>query len=132
MEEDKKEEQMSAKKSTATMDIFRAAMVDVKIRAAGTHFESLLSLPALCSANVGKIGNCCNKFNDILHCLEKMVNCRMAAWLNKPLSSTTFPPHLWATVDKGTPSCTTNQATLTVACNMSGTPCPIPQSWPKL
>ncbi len=58
---------------------------------------------------------CFKMFNDILYCLEKIVNCRMVAWLNKPLPLTTFPPHFWATVDKGTPSRTTNQVTLIVA-----------------
>ena len=71
MENHKKEAEMNEKKSTATMNIFRAAIVDVKIGAAGVHFETLLSFLALCSVNVGSIGNSRNKFNDILYCLEK-------------------------------------------------------------
>ena len=46
--------------------------------------------------------------------------------LNQPLPSTQLPPHIWATVDKGTPSQTTNQAILVVARCQTGVPCPIP------
>eukprot|EP00795_Rhopilema_esculentum_P009842 gene9842-18420_t len=132
MENHKKEVKMNEKKSTAAMNIFRAAIVDVKIRAAGVHFETLLPFLALCSVNVGSIGHSRNKFNDILYCLEKTVNSRMSAWLNRPLESTQFPPHFWATVDKGTIFRTTNQATLIVARNESGTPCPIPVAAPTI
>ena len=71
MENHKKEAEMNEKKSTATMNIFQAAIVDVKIGAAGVHFETLLSFLALCSVNVGSIGHSRNKFNDTLYCLEK-------------------------------------------------------------
>ena len=64
-------------------------------------------------------------FNAILHCLEKTLNRRINTWLNQPLLSTLLPPHIWATVDKATPS-RTNQAVLVIARNETGVPCPIP------
>ena len=65
-------------------------------------------------------------------CLEKTVNGRINVWLNQPLPSTQLPPHIWATVDKGTPSRTTNQALLVVACDKTGVPCPIPVASPEV
>ena len=52
--------------------------------------------------------------------------------MSTPLPSTLLPPHFWATVDKATPSRTTNQAVLIVARDESGTPCPIPVSAPPV
>lgn len=43
-----------------------------------------------------------------------------------PFPSTLLPPHFWATVDKATPSRTTNQEVVIVAREKSGVPCPIP------
>ena len=41
-------------------------------------------------------------------------------------------PHYWATVDKSTPSRTTNQATLIVACDDQGNPNPVPVAAPPV
>ena len=41
-------------------------------------------------------------------------------------------PHFWATVDKATPSQTTNQAVIIVARDKSGVPCPIPVALPPV
>lgn len=41
-----------------------------------------------------------------------------------------LPPHIWAIVDKATPSQITNQAVLVVGRNKTGTPCPIPADAP--
>ena len=90
MENHRKEAEMNEKKFTAAMNIFRAAIVDVKIGAAGVEFETLLSFLALCSVNVGSIGHSRNKFNDILYCLEKTVNSPMSAWLNRPWNQPSF------------------------------------------
>ena len=100
--------------------------------AAGKHLETLISFLACCSANVGTIGHGRNNFNDILSCLEITVNARMKKWLMQPLTSTLLPPHFWATVDKATPSRTTNQAVLIVARDNKGTPCPIPVAAPVI
>ena len=43
-----------------------------------------------------------------------------------------LPPNYWATLDKGTPSRTTNQTVLIVALNQNGTPSPIPVTAPKI
>ncbi|CAB3992085.1 Hypothetical predicted protein [Paramuricea clavata] len=118
------------KRATSTSNIFRAAIVDIKMGAAGKHLETLVSFLACCSANVGSIGHGRNNFNDILSCLESTVNARMKKWLMEPLTSTLLPPHYWATVDKSTPSRTTNQAVLVVARDETGTPCPIPVAAP--
>ena len=72
------------------------------------QFETLISFLACCAVDMGSIGHSPNNFNHILYCLEKTVDNRINAWLNTPLPSTLLPPHFWATVDKATPSCTTN------------------------
>ena len=125
-----RELEMTKRKTTATSNIFRAAIVDLKLGAAARHFETLISFLACCSVDIGDIGHSRNNFNDILYCLEKTVNRRINVWLIKPLPSTQLPPHIWATVDKGTPSRTTNQAILVVARNKTGVPCPIPVDAP--
>ena len=64
--------------------------------------------------------------------MEKSVNRRINLWLNEPLSSTLLPPHFWATIDKATPSRTTNQAVLVVAQNEVGIPWPTPVAAPQV
>ena len=73
-----------------------------------------------------------NNFNHILYCLEKAVDNKINTWLNAPLPSTLLPPHFWATVDKATPSRTTNQAVLIVPRDKNGVPCPIPVAAPPV
>jgi hypothetical protein len=43
-----------------------------------------------------------------------------------------LPPHICATADKATPSRTTNPATLVIARNEDGIPCPILIDAPKV
>lgn len=130
MEAYQREVEMMKRKTSVTSNIFRAAIADLKLGAAARHFETLISFLACCSVDVGNIGHCRNNFNDILYCLEKTVNGRINAWLTQPLPSTLLPPHIWATVDKATPSRTTNQAVLVVARDETGCPCPIPVDAP--
>ena len=111
--------------------ILYATILDLKFGAAAIHFETL-SLLACCSVDVGNIGYSRKNFNDILYCLEKMVNRKVDTWLNQPLPSTQLPPHIWATVDKPTQSRTTNQAVLIVARNETGICCPIPVAAPSV
>ena len=118
------------KTTSATSNIFRAVITDLKLGAAARHFETLISFLACCCVDVGAIGQSRNNFNDILYCLEKTVNGRINVWLNQPLPSTQLLPHIWATVDKGTPSRATNQAILVVARDETGVPCPIPVASP--
>ena len=127
-----KELEIKQKQLSTASNIFRAAIVDLKLGGAASHFETLIAFLATCSVDVGKIGHGRNNFNDILYCLEKTVNKRISKWLNMPLPSTLLPPHFWGTVDKGTPSRTTNQATIIVARDKSGTVCPIPVDAPKV
>ena len=60
------------------------------------------------------------------------MNRKINTWLSQPLPSTQLPPHIWARVDKATPSRTTNQAVLVVARNETGVPCPIPVAAPNV
>ena len=62
------------KKTSATSNIFRAVITDLKLGAAATHFETLISFLACYCVDVGAIGHSRNNFNDILYCLEKTVN----------------------------------------------------------
>ena len=126
MELYKREAMQMKKETTAACNIFRAAIIDLKLGAAAKNFESLISFLVCCGVDVGNIGHGRNLFNDILYCLEKTVNGRTRTWLSKPLPSTQLPPHVWATVHKATPSRTTNQAIIVIARNEDGIPCPIP------
>ena len=132
MELYKREAKLMEKKTAAVSNIFRTAIVDLKLGAAAKNFEALLSFLACCGVDIGDIGHGRNLFNDILYCLEKTINGKITTWLNKPLPSTQLPPHVWATVDKATPSRTTNQATLVIARNEDSIPCPIPIDAPKV
>ena len=132
MEAFRKEEEIQKRRSTTASNIFRAAIVDLKLGGAARHFETMIYFLSCCSVDVGSIGHGRNNFNDILNCLEKSVNKRIDSWLNKPLPSTLLPPHFWATIDKATPSRTTNQAVLVVARNEVGIPCPIPVAAPQV
>ena len=132
MKEFNKERVIEEKRTTASSNIFRAAIVDLKLGAAGKHFKTLISFLACCSVDVGKIGHGRNNFSDILYCLEKVIDNKVNAWLCAPLPSNLLPPHFWATVDKATPSRTTNQAVIIVARDHRGIPCPIPVDSPKV
>ena len=68
IEKKKKQEKRT---STACWNLFRAAITDAKLGAAGKHFETLISLLASCSVDAGSIGQGCNNFNDIMYCLEQ-------------------------------------------------------------
>lgn len=132
MEEYKKEVKANKRTTTTCGNIFRAAIVDLKLGAAGRHFETLISFLACCAVDVGSIGHSRNNFNHILYCLEKTVDSRINSWLKAPLPSTLIPPHFWVTVDKATPSRTTNQAVVIVGRDKSGVPCPIPVAAPAI
>jgi hypothetical protein len=132
MEAFRKEEEREKRRSTATSNIFRAAIVDLKLGAAARHFKTLISFLSCCSVDIGNIGHGRNNFNDILSCLEKSVNRRIDSWLNEPLPSTLLPPHFWATIDNAAPSRMMNQAVLVVARNEVGIPCPIPVAAPQV
>jgi hypothetical protein len=90
----KREAMLMEKKTAAVNNIFRAAIVDLKLGAAAKNFETLISFLACCGVDVGSIGHGRNLFNDILYCLEKTVNGRMRTWLNQPLPSTQLPPRV--------------------------------------
>jgi hypothetical protein len=132
METYQREKEMMKRKASATGNIFRAAITDLKLGAAARNFETMISFLACCGVDVGNIGHGRNKFSEILHCLEKTVNGKINDWLNQPLPSTQLPPHIWATIDKATPARITNQAVLVVGRNESGTPCPIPVDAPAV
>ena len=108
------------------------AITDLKLGAAGKHFETLVSFLACCSVDVGSMVHGRNNFNDMQYCLEKLLNEKIVEWLNTPLPSTLLPPHFWATTDKVTPSRTTNQDMLIIARDKSGVPCPIPVAAPPV
>ena len=120
----KKKEELK-RETTACTNLFRAAIADLKLGAAAKHLETVLSLLACCSVDIGKMGHGRNKFNDIIYCPKKIVDEKIKSWLSTPLPSTLLPPHYWVTADKATPSRTTNQAVLIIARSKDGKPCPI-------
>ena len=82
----RREAEITKKKASAACNIFRAAISDLKLGAAAIHFETLVSLLACCSVDVGNIGHSRKNFNTILYCLEKTVNRRISS-LFKPTTS---------------------------------------------
>ena len=121
-----------AKQIKVISNVFRGAITTLKLGSAATHFETIMSLLACCGAQIGNIGHSRKNFNDILYCLENVINKRANQWLCSPLKSTGIPPHFWATIDKGTPSRITNQAVLIVDRDDDGKPCPIPVAAPEI
>ena len=111
----RKEQKLVNERRGIVENIFRAAITDIKLGAAAIHLETLLSLLSECAVNIGQIGHSRKHLSDILYCIEKEVNVRMDTFLRTPLASTNLPPFYWVTVDKGTPSRTTNQAIVIVA-----------------
>ena len=105
----------NAKRNQITKNIFRVAIIDLKLGVASKHFETLLSLLACCDSHIWNIGHSRKNIDSIIYCIEKVVNGKTAEWLSMPLPSTCLPPHYWATVDKGTSSRITSQAVLIVA-----------------
>ena len=132
MDEYKKNKCQQSRSVTAATNIFRASIVDIKLGAAGLHLETLLSLLSLCGVDIGSIGHSRKHFNTIMYCLEKSIDERCAKWLSTPLPSAGLPPHFWVTIDKGTPSRTTNQAILVVGRDKKGKPCPMPVDAPSV
>ena len=118
--------------TTTAGNIFRSAIVELKLGVAKMQFETVISFLACCAVDVRSIGHSCNNFNHILYCVGKTVDNRINAWLNTPLPSMLLPPHFWVTVDEATRSRTTNQAVVIVAREKSGVPCPIPIVMPPV
>ena len=113
-------------------NVFCAAITTLKLGSAGTHFETLLSMLNCCGAHIGNIGHSRINFNHILHCLEKSINKHANSWLETPLLSTGLSPHFSGTVDKATPSRTTNHSVVLVAHDSVGNICPIPVTAPEI
>jgi hypothetical protein len=80
MEAYRREIEIMKRKTSVTSNIFRAAITDLKLGAAARHFETLITFLACCSVDVGNIGHGRNKFNEVLYCLEKIVNRRINTW----------------------------------------------------
>ena len=132
MDEYRKSQQREERRIKTAMNIFRAAVVDIKLGAAAFHHETLLSLLSSCGVDVGDIGHSRKNFPDIISSIEKTVDNMCTKWLTTPLPSTGFPPHFWATTDKATPSRTTNQAVIIVGRTKSGEPTPVPVDAPAV
>ena len=128
----RKEQKIGAEARGIVEHIFRAAITDLKLGAAGVHLETLLAFLSECAVNIGQIGHSRKHLPNILHCIEKAVNRRVGSFLSSPLPSTHLPPFFWVTCDKGTPARTTNQAILIVARDSTGEPCPIPVDAPNV
>ena len=81
---------------------------------------------------MGKIGHSRNNFDDILYCLETVINKKVTNWLKVPHLSTLLPPHFGSQLTKGTPSRLKNQAQLIVVRDCCGIPCTIPVDAPNV
>ena len=125
--------QIQQKKERSILgNIFRGAITTLKLGSVGTHFETLLSMLNCCGTQIGNIGHSRINFNHILHFLEKSINKHANNWLVTPLPSTGLSPYFWSTVDKATPSLTTNQAVVLVARDSEVSVCPIPVAAPEI
>ena len=91
MIEYKRVKSIKERATTVASNIFRAVIVDLKLGAAAKHFETIISFLACFSADIDKTGHGRNNFNDIVYCLEKKIDTRIAEWLRIPLLSTTLP-----------------------------------------
>ena len=71
MIEYKRVKAINERAATATSNMFRSAIVDLKLGAAAKHFETRFSFSACCSVDVGNMGHGCNNFNDIVIVLKR-------------------------------------------------------------
>jgi hypothetical protein len=55
MEAFRKEEEREKRRSTVASNIFRMAIVDLKLGIAATHFKTMISFLSCCSVDVGNI-----------------------------------------------------------------------------
>ena len=85
MESFKREKEIMKRKASATANVFQAAITDLELGAAARQLETMISFLACCDVDIGNIGHVRNKFNEILYCLEKIVNRKINHWLNQPL-----------------------------------------------
>lgn len=81
MDEYMKKKEELKRETTACRNLFRAAIADLKLGAAAKHLETLLSLLACCSVDIGKMGHGRNNFNDIIYCLEKVIDGKIKSCL---------------------------------------------------
>ena len=75
------ENKINEKKASAATNIFRAAISDLKLGTAAIHFETLLSLLACCSVDVGNIGHSHKNFN-FSTCGRSDVTCPITRYSN--------------------------------------------------
>ena len=80
-----KELEIKQKQLSAASNIFRAAIVVLKLGGAASHFETLIAFLATCTVDLEKIWHRRNNFNDILYRLKKTVYKRISKWLSTPL-----------------------------------------------
>ena len=132
MNEYKKECKKESRQKQITKNIYRVAITDLALGTASKHFETPSSLLAFCDTDIGNIGHFQKNMDSIIYCTEKVIDKKTAEWLSMSLPSTRFPPHYWATVDKGTPSRVTSQAVLIVSRDQNGTPSPIRVAAPEI
>ncbi len=58
----REEEEREKRRSTTASNIFRAAIVDLKLGVAARYFETMISFLSCCSVDIGNIGHGRNNF----------------------------------------------------------------------
>jgi len=89
-----------------------AALMIVKTKAAGWHYESMMSFLHSCGAEVGNLGHGRKQVNHMLLAFQVHIWIKTKALLTNRLPSTGLFPHFATASDKSTPSRTTNHAVM--------------------
>ena len=85
-------------------------ITDVKMKAASTHYETLLALLDDCTVNIGQVNHSRKEMLPLLLATESYVDEKTSHTLNEEIPCTMMLPHFYGVIDKGTVNRRTSQA----------------------
>jgi len=104
---------------TVLVNHIKAAVTLIKTKAASQCFEEQMCTLKVCGASVGDFGFSRKNLNDIMKCLNIILNNKFETYLKTNLKSTLMRPHLFLTADKSTKHRQTTQIVM-LSCVVDG------------
>jgi len=104
---------------TVLVNHIKAAVTLIKSKAANRCFEEQLCTLKVCGAAVGDFGFSRKNLNDIMQCLNVVLNDKFETFVKTNLKSTLMKPHLFLTADKSTKHRQTTQIIM-LSCVVDG------------
>ena len=108
-EEHRKENALSITKL-----LVKCMITDVKMKAASTHYETLLTLLDDCKVDIGQRNHSRKQMLPLLVAAEAYVDEKTSLILNQEMPATLMAPHFFGVIDKGTVNRRTSQAAYVV------------------